>query len=280
MRKPLDLMETSELTTLFLKHTERVISAIEKALPQINLLIDDVILTIKNKGRIFYIGAGTSGRICVLDASEIFPTFSEKDIFIPIMAGGNEAIFTPKENIEDQREEGIMELKKREITNNDIAIGVTASGKTTYVISALEYASQIGAKTYLISCNNVSYNFLKGIIFIDTGDEFIISSTRLNAGTAQKIVLNMISTISMIRLGRTYDNLMISVHPSNKKLMERSAQIVSLITGVSFDDAFSLLKEVKDPRITALMIKKKISKEEAERLLKKFDYNFRIAYES
>ena len=127
MRKPLDLMETSELTTLFLKHTERVISAIEKALPQINLLIDDVILTIKNKGRIFYIGAGTSGRICVLDASEIFPTFSEKDIFIPIMAGGNEAIFTPKENIEDQREEGIMELKKREITNNDIAIGVTAS---------------------------------------------------------------------------------------------------------------------------------------------------------
>ncbi|MFU2157952.1 MULTISPECIES: N-acetylmuramic acid 6-phosphate etherase [Caldisericum] len=274
----LDLKEIKQLSKMFLEDHKKVFDAIDGALEKINEVIEEVVKVIENGGRIFYIGAGTSGRIAVLDASEIGPTFSRKDLFIPIMAGGLKAVFTPKENLEDDENLGVEELKKRKFKANDFLIGITASGKTPFVIGALKYANSIGSKTAIVANSKVQYDFVSHHVILETGEEFIIGSTRLKAGTSQKIVLNMISTISMMKLGYTYGNLMVSVNPTNKKLIERASNIVSTVSGVEYSKVLELVKQVKDPRVALIMLKHGVSEKEAKEMLKKNNFSFRKAY--
>ncbi|MGB9769952.1 MULTISPECIES: N-acetylmuramic acid 6-phosphate etherase [Caldisericum] len=274
----LDLKEIKQLSKMFLEDHKKVFDAIDGALEKINEVIEEVVKVIENGGRVFYIGAGTSGRIAVLDASEIGPTFSRKDLFIPIMAGGLKAVFTPKENLEDDENLGVEELKKRKFKANDFLIGITASGKTPFVIGALKYANSIGSKTAIVANSKVQYDFVSHHVILETGEEFIIGSTRLKAGTSQKIVLNMISTISMMKLGYTYGNLMVSVNPTNKKLIERASNIVSTVSGVEYSKVLELVKQVKDPRVALIMLKHGVSEKEAKEMLKKNNFSFRKAY--
>jgi len=280
LKKLINHFGTEKLVYLMFQHGKNAFDAVEKALPEVATLTEAVINTIKGGGKVFYIGAGTSGRIGVLDASEIFPTFHEEDLFNGVIAGGKDALIKAKEQVEDFSDMGEADLKKAGFTASDIAIGVSASGKTPYVLGALKYANKIGAKTALVACRKVNYAFVDTIAVAETGEEFIKGSTRLNAGTAEKLILNMVSTISMVKLGRTYDNLMVAVVPTNKKLVKRAAEIVSKITGVPFDEAEALVVKTKDARVACLMIKKNLSAEEALNLLKEKGFNFVEAYES
>ncbi len=268
-----------KLVHLMFQSSKKAFDAVENALPEIGNLTNLIIDVIKEGGKVFYIGAGTSGRIGVLDASEIYPTFGEEDLFKAVIAGGKEAVFKAKEQIEDFDNQGKEDLESAGFTNKDIALGITASGKTPYVIGALKYAHSIGAKTGLVACNDVYYDFIDETVIAKTGDEFVKGSTRLNAGTAEKIILNIISTVSMVKLGRTYGNLMVSVVPTNNKLVKRATEIVSLITGVSVEEAEKITRDVKDARIASLMIKKGITKKEAEKLLKRHNFNFVEAFD-
>ena len=280
MKKLINTFDTEKLVYLMFQHGKNALDAVEKALPEVSALTDSVISTIKNGGRVFYIGAGTSGRIGVLDASEIFPTFHEESLFNGIIAGGKDALIKAKEQIEDFSDMGETDLKNARFTASDIAIGISASGKTPYVLGALKYANRLHAKTALVSCNDIKYDFVDVVVVAETGEEFVKGSTRLNAGTAEKLILNMVSTISMIKLGRTYDNLMVAVVPTNKKLVKRAAEIVSTITGVPLKEAEALVEKTKDARVASLMIKKNLTEEEALNLLKEKGFNFVEAYES
>lgn len=280
MEKILNHLSTEELVKMMFQKSLNAFNAVEKALPKVIELTEIVTNTIENGGRVFYVGAGTSGRIGVLDASEIYPTFHEEDLFNGIIAGGLEALIKAKEDVEDLSNSGEEDLKGAKVTDKDIVIGISASGKTPYVIGALKYAKSIKAKTALVSCKPVEYDFVDVVVIAETGEEFIIGSTRLNAGTAEKLILNMVSTISMVKLGRTYDNLMVAVVPTNKKLIKRASEIVSKITGTSLEKAEEVVSKTKDARIACLMIKKNISFEEALNLLKEKNFNFVEAYES
>lgn len=280
MEKVLNHLSTEELVKMMFQKSLNALNAVEKALPKVIELTEIVTNTIENGGRVFYVGAGTSGRIGVLDASEIYPTFHEEDLFNGIIAGGLEALVKAKEDVEDLSNLGEEDLKASKVTDKDIVIGISASGKTPYVIGALKYAKSINAKTALISCKVVEYDFVDVVVIAETGEEFIIGSTRLNAGTAEKLILNMVSTISMVKLGRTYDNLMVAVVPTNKKLVKRASEIVAKITGTSLEKAEEVVSKTKDARIACLMIKKNISFEEALNLLKEKKFNFVEAYES
>ncbi len=276
----LNKKETKEIVREMIENERKAFDAVKKAEKEIAKLTEAVIDTINSGGRIFYVGAGTSGRIGVLDASEIPPTFNEKRLFVPVIAGGKDAVFEAREQAEDSAESGGSDLRKEGFSRKDMAIGISASGRTPYVIGALTFAKSIGAKTAIVACNDVRIPFADIHVITHTGEEFVKGSTRLNAGTAEKLVLNIVSTVSMIKLGRTYDNLMVAVVPTNRKLISRAAQIVSEITGASYDEALEKIMETKDARIACLMIKKKISAEEARNLLKKFNNDFVKAYES
>ncbi len=278
-KKLINDFETEKLVYLMFQSAKRSFDAVENALPNVAKLIDSTIEVIQKGGKVFYIGAGTSGRIGVLDASEIYPTFGEENLFNAIIAGGKEAIFKAKEYAEDSSDSGRKDLQEAGFTQSDIAIGISASGRTPYVLGALKYAHSIGAKTGLMACRKVNYDFVDLVVVADTGEEFVRGSTRLNAGTAEKIILNMISTISMIKTGRTYGDLMVAVVPSNKKLIDRATKIVSYLTGAPYEVARKVTEETKDARIAALMLKKGLSKKEAQDLLKERGFNFPKAYE-
>ncbi len=271
--------KTEKLVYLMLQSSKRAFDAVESALRQISTLTDKVTETVKSGGKIFYVGAGTSGRVGVLDASEIYPTFGEEDLFNALIAGGKEAMFKAKEYAEDSSTQGEEDLKNAGFAQSDFAIGISASGKTPYVLGALKFARSIGAKTGLIACREVNYDFVDYPVIAETGEEFIKGSTRLNAGTAEKLILNMVSTISMIKAGRTYDNLMVAVVPSNNKLIDRAAKIVCELTGAPFNKAKNIVMKTKDARIASLMLKKGLTEEEAEKLLKKEGFDFPKAYE-
>lgn len=210
--------------------------AVEKQIDSIAKVIDAGYEILKVGGRIFYIGAGTSGRLGVLDASEMMPTFNvSNNLIIGIIAGGDHALRNPIEGAEDSNEMAILDLKKFDFNNKDFLIGVTASGRTPYVVGGLEYANSIGANTASISTSKDSEVGKIAKIKIDaiTGAEVITGSTRMKSGTAQKMILNMISTGIMIKLGKVFQNWMIDVKPTNEKLIERSINMVINITGLN-----------------------------------------------
>ena len=205
-------------------------------MPQIEELTKQVVLKLKDGGRLFYIGAGTSGRLGILDASECPPTFGvSKDLVIGIIAGGDKAIRDAVENAEDSKEQAILDLQQHQISSKDILIGIAASGTTPYVIGAVEWCNQQGIITSCITCNAKSPLSLaaKFPIEVVVGPEFVTGSSRMKAGTAQKLVLNMISTSSMIQLGRVKGNKMVDMQLSNDKLVDRGIKMIMEATQVT-----------------------------------------------
>ncbi len=238
----------------------------------------------KNGGRLLYFGAGTSGRIGVVDAAECPPTFgTPPELIQGFIAGGKEAMFRAQEGAEDLEDNGAKEVVKIKVNSKDVVCGIAASRRTPYVIGAVKKAKELGAKTIYITCNpREEFNIKEVDVAICpyVGPEVIMGSTRMKSGTAQKLVLNMLTTASMIRLGKVYENMMIDLQMTNKKLVERSKRIVMTITGVSYEKAADILKKADGHVKTALvMIKSNVSAHEAKKRLKKADGFVRKAIE-
>ena len=251
-------MSIFEILLMINKEDALIASAINKKLDKIELLINDVIKKIKNNGRLFYIGCGTSGRLGVLDASECPPTFSTDPKLVQgIIAGGLEALYKSVEGAEDNSEEGSNIIKKNKVSENDIIIGISANGSAPYVLSALKEAYALGATTSLITFNKIDKKkYINHIITIITGPELISGSTRLKAGTATKMILNMVTTSAMIKLNKTYNNYMVDLKVSNKKLLQRGLNIISNISGLNKNDSEILLNKANGEVKTALAMNK------------------------
>ncbi len=270
--KSLDSLNAFEIVKLMNEEDAKVPEAIKKVLPTIGKLVEEVVKTFNKNGRLIYIGAGTSGRLGILDASECVPTFGvSKDMVIGLIAGGETAIVNAVEGAEDDEKEGIVDLKNINFNKDDVLVGLSASGRTPYVVSALKYAKSLGAVTGSVSCNiNSEMAAIADYgIDISPGPEILSGSTRLKSGTAQKMVLNMISTASMVGIGKAYENLMVDVQPTNLKLIERSKRIIMEATDCSYELAEEKLKESDDNvKIAIVMILTNSSKEEATGKLK------------
>jgi len=222
------------------------VRAVERALPEIAEAVDAVTVAFNNGGRLIYVGAGTSGRIAVMDASECPPTYGvDYNTVITVMAGGEAAMFRASENAEDSAEKGRADLLKKEPTSKDVVMGISASGNAEYVTEALRVAKEIGCVTISLSSNELCKiaSVADIAIFTDTGAEVITGSTRMKAGNAQKFVLNMISTCAMTKTGKVYENLMINLRPTNKKLKQRMIGIVAEVCEVTEEKALELLEE-------------------------------------
>ena len=269
----IDLKSTEEILQIINSEDKTVAHAVKKAIPQISETISICVSAIKNGNRIIYVGAGTSGRLGVLDASEIPPTFSAPpDWFTGIIAGGDAALRKSVEGAEDIPDNGIQDLKEAKITRGDIIIGISTSGAAIYVQSALEYAQKVGAKTCYISCNPEPFYRVHAdsTIKVETGPEIITGSTRMKAGTATKMILNMISTTTMIKLGKVYSNLMVDLMAVNEKLMDRGTRIISQLTNTDYEIAHQKLIEAgKSVKKAIIMIKKDCTSDQAELMLEK-----------
>ena len=244
----IDEVSTIEMLKLINEEDKRVPLAIGQVLPQIAQAIDMIARHIHQGGRLFYIGAGTSGRLGVVDASECPPTYgTEPELVQGIIAGGPAALLVAQEGAEDSPELCVHDLKERGFTQLDVLVGLAASGRTPYVMGGMEYANSLGAVTISLSCAHGSpIEALAQIpITVATGPEVITGSTRMKAGTAQKLVLNMLSTATMIKLGKVYGNLMVDLKATNKKLEERSIRIVMEATGEDREAAQRALAESK-----------------------------------
>lgn len=269
----IDQVSTLEMVKKINNEDKKVAEAVEKELPKIAEAIDCIVERMYKDGRLIYIGAGTSGRLGILDASECPPTYGTSEELVQgLIAGGTEAIFRAKEGAEDSKELAVADLKDKNITENDTIVGLAASGRTPYVIGGLEYANEIGALTISITCNADSEVSKAAKISIApvVGAEVVTGSTRLKSGTAQKLVLNMLSTGAMIKLGKVYGNLMVDVKSSNEKLIERAKLIVCEATGIAIDEATEILNETDfDVKLAIFMILSKLNKEEARTILNK-----------
>lgn len=247
----LEQMSVLNLLTNINSEDKTVPLAVEKAIPQIEALVHQIVQKLKSGGRLFYIGAGTSGRLGIVDASECPPTFGvAQDLVIGLIAGGDSAIRRAVEFAEDSTTQGWEDLLKWNVTNNDIVIGIAASGTTPYVISALKECNDHQIITGCITCNHNSPLSLtaKFPIEVIVGAEFVTGSSRMKAGTAQKLVLNMISTATMIQLGRVKGNKMVDMQLSNNKLVHRGIQMIMNELDVSHSEAQSLLEKHKNVR--------------------------------
>ncbi|HGF7508172.1 N-acetylmuramic acid 6-phosphate etherase [Vibrio cholerae] len=242
----IDLLSSQEIVERLNQQDKQVPLAVEAVLPQIAQAVDKITAAFKQGGRLIYLGAGTSGRLGVLDASECPPTFGVSDqMVIGLIAGGKEAMFTAQEGAEDNATLGEHDLQQIDFSSKDVLVGIAASGHTPYVIGALEYANDLGATTIALSCNPDSPIAEIAQIAISpvVGPEALTGSTRLKSGTAQKLVLNMLTTASMIRLGKSYQNLMVDVRATNRKLIARAVRIVMQATDCQREEAEALLKE-------------------------------------
>lgn len=268
----IDLLPSFDIVQRLNQQDKLVPIAVEKVLPEIAQAVDKITEAFKVGGRLFYIGAGTSGRLGVLDASECPPTFgTDPEMVVGIIAGGKEAMFRAKEGAEDDPALGEQDLKENALTQRDVVVGIAASGRTAYVIGGLGYANELGATTVALSCNPDSPIADIADIAISpvVGPEALTGSTRLKSGTAQKLVLNMLTTASMIRLGKSYQNLMVDVKATNAKLVARAARIVMQATDCTNQEAKTALKETDyDAKLAILMILTGLDKESATEQLK------------
>ncbi|MEO1773076.1 N-acetylmuramic acid 6-phosphate etherase [Candidatus Enterococcus ferrettii] len=271
----LDEMTISAALDLMNQEDQNVPTAVAKCLPEIERVIEQTIYSFKQGGRLIYMGAGTSGRLGVLDAAECVPTFGvNPEMVVGVIAGGKEAMTIAVEGAEDSLSLGQNDLEKLGLNEKDMVIGIAASGRTPYVIGALEYARSVGASTGSISCNlqaEISQH-AQYPIEVDCGPEFLTGSTRLKSGTAQKLILNMISTISMIGIGKVYNNLMIDVKATNEKLVERSKRIIMEATEVDYETAaFYFAEAEQNVKLAIVMILTQSDKEIAHKKLVQAD---------
>ncbi|RLG39645.1 MAG: N-acetylmuramic acid 6-phosphate etherase, partial [Thermoproteota archaeon] len=241
----IDELSTIEILRVINEEDKKVAYAIEKVLPSVAEAVEEYVRALNSGGRVFYVGAGTSGRLGVIDAAELIPTFGmEEGRVQAIIAGGPEAMFRPKEGAEDDEMAGGEEMVKRKVNEKDFVIGLSASGRTPFVIGALKKARELGAKTAIISvnpeCKAAKYADIKIIPVV--GEEVIAGSTRMKAGTAEKMLLTMMSTAAMIKLGRVKSNLMVNLLPLSRKLRERAKRIVMEATGAGYEEAVRALE--------------------------------------
>lgn len=269
----IDKVSTLEMVKIINNEDKKVAFAVENELENIAKAIDGIVDRINRGGRLIYIGAGTSGRLGILDASECPPTYGVSEELVQgIIAGGKKAIFRAKEGAEDSEELAITDLKDKSLSENDVIVGLAASGRTPYVIGGLKYANDIGALTISVTCNGDSEVSKVAQISIApiVGAEVVTGSTRLKAGTAQKLVLNMLSTGTMIKLGKVYGNLMVDVKATNEKLVERAKRIVCEATGVERGQAEKTLKETNfDVKLAIFMILSGLNINDAKEKLSK-----------
>lgn len=241
----IDRMSTLDMLQAIQEENVTAVNAVGEQLENIAMAVDAIAAAFEKGGRLFYMGAGTSGRLGVVDASECPPTFGvDPGMVVGIIAGGREAMFRATENKEDSAEAGVDDLKHYEPSNIDVVVGISAAGGAAYVIGALEYAKSVGCVTVGVTSNPGTALARTADIAIvtDTGPEAITGSTRMKAGTAQKLVLNMLSTGAMIKTGKVYENLMINLNAKNAKLVQRMKRIVSEIKNISLDEAEVLLE--------------------------------------
>lgn len=267
----LDELSIEKVLTLMNEEDHNVPESVKQALPNIEAAVQVIIQSFQNEGRLIYMGAGTSGRLGVLDAAECVPTFgTEPEIVQGLIAGGMQAMTVAVEGAEDSPTLGREDLEAIHLTANDTVVGIAASGRTPYVIGGLDYANQIGASTVSLACNFGALISQHATINIEVevGPEILTGSTRLKSGTAQKLVLNMLSTASMIGIGKVYKNLMVDVKPTNEKLVERAKRIIMAATDCTYDVAatqFSAANE--DVKLAIVMILTDLSANEAKERL-------------
>ncbi|WP_156299324.1 N-acetylmuramic acid 6-phosphate etherase [Streptobacillus canis] len=275
--KNIELQDSLEIVRRINEEDKKVAYCVEKALPSIAKLVDAIVERTVPSTRIIYVGAGTSGRLGVLDASECPPTYGvDFEVVQGLIAGGKDAMFKAKENVEDSPEQGRIDLEELKLTKDDVVIGLTASGRTPYVLGAVKYARKIGALTGSVTCSENSELSQSVDIPIEVvvGAEIVTGSTRMKSGTAQKMVLNMISTSVMIKRGKVFSGYMVDVKTSNLKLIERAKRILMNTTNVSYEDAGMYLEKADmSVKVAIAMILLKIEKEEAKEKLEfyKFD---------
>ena len=270
--KNIDQMNTIAMLRTINNEDKTVAYAVEKVLEDIAVAVDQIYIALSNGGRLFYVGAGTSGRLGVMDSSECVPTFMvSEDMIQTVIAGGENAIIHAAEGAEDDEVQGGLDLRQYHLTKKDVVIGITASGRTPYPIGALKEAQHIGAYTISLSCNNHSKisQYADCPIEVIVGPEVLTGSTRMKAATAHKMILNMMSTSVMIKLGKVYENLMIDVHASNVKLKERAKSIVMEITDVTYSEAETVLEQTNyKVKIAIVMILAKAPYEKSLQALK------------
>jgi len=269
--RDIDRVSTLDALSLINSEDKQVAFAVEKALPEVAATVDAVVARLENGGRLFYVGTGTSGRLGVLDASELPPTFGvESGLVQGVIAGGIDALYKATEASEDDARSAEVDLAARGLNSKDALIGIAASGRTPYTIGGLEYARSLGCFTACITCNPDSpiTKAADVAIVAVVGPEAIAGSTRMKAGTAQKLILNMISTVTMIRLGYVVGNRMTNMRTANNKLRERSVRIVAAETGRTETEAKELLAAAADDlRVALVMAKANVSMDEAKRCL-------------
>ncbi len=263
----IDSLSSREILSIINGEDKTVPDAVGKAMDDIAALVDDVVESFRSGGRLVYIGAGTSGRLGVLDASECPPTYGvPMGMVIGLIAGGREALVRSVENAEDRVEDGVADLQAIDFSAKDVLVGITASGQAPYVLGAMEYAGNLGAVVGAISCNpgSKTFEYARHRILVEVGPEVVTGSTRMKAGTAQKLVLNMITTSSMVRLGKVYRNLMVDLTPVNKKLVERSKRLIRQATGCDREEAARAFEDSgKKPKIAILMVLLGVDREKA-----------------
>jgi N-acetylmuramic acid 6-phosphate etherase len=266
----IDALPTLDVLRVINAADQEVALAVQRELPQIALAVDSIVSRLQAGGHLFYMGAGTSGRLGVLDASECPPTFNTPpDLVQGLIAGGDRALRHSIENAEDDPEQGKQDLLARHFSSADALVGIAASGRTPYVLGAVAYARSLGALSIGLSCTPDS-ELARAVEIAITpapGPEIVTGSTRLRAGTATKLVLNMLSTGSMIRLGYVYGNLMVNIQPTNEKLMDRARRIIASIADVSYDEASRLLSVAGSVSTAIVMQKRNLTRSEAEATL-------------
>jgi N-acetylmuramic acid 6-phosphate etherase len=252
-------MGTEAVLRVINREDQKVAGAVGREIPSITKAVDAIVTAIGKGGRLIYVGAGTSGRLAILDASEVPPTYGvSRDVVQGLIAGGRKAVTGAVEGAEDSVANGVRDLRAKKLSRKDVVVGIAASGTTPYVISALTFARKIGAATIAVTANRNSplAKIAKISISVEVGPEVVTGSTRMKAGTSQKLVLNMLSTASMVRLGHVYDNLMIDLTLTNEKLLQRGTRILAEASGAEVSEVGHALRQSKhDVRVALTMLK-------------------------
>lgn len=277
----IDLMSTEEIITVINQEDTLVPNVLARQVPNISEVVDRIVSAFKHGGRLVYVGAGTSGRLGIIDASECPPTYgTDPNMVVGIIAGGKEAMTEAIEGVEDDMQQGRKDMEEISLTDQDIVVGIAASGRTPYTIGALEYAKQLGAVTVSVVCSKdsemekISDHTIAAVV----GPEVITGSTRMKAGTAQKLILNMLSTASMIKMGKVYGNLMVDVQMTNEKLHNRAINIVKMATGASDEEAEAAIMEQNyNTKAAILQIITGLKGTESRELLERHDGYLREA---
>jgi N-acetylmuramic acid 6-phosphate etherase len=255
----LDRMGTEAVLRVINREDQKVAAAVGREIPSITKAVDAIVAAIGKGGRLIYVGAGTSGRLAILDASEVPPTYGvSREVVQGLIAGGRKAVTGAVEGAEDSVANAVRDLKAKKLSRKDVVVGIAASGTTPYVLSALAFARKIGAVTIAVTANRNSplAKIAKIAISVEVGPEVVTGSTRMKAGTSQKLVLNMLSTASMVRLGHVYDNLMIDLTLTNEKLLQRGMRILAEASGAEVSEVGHALRQSKhDVRVALTMLK-------------------------